>query len=136
MLICGELSHRTDRDTHQETPDIQFIAREAYTLEEGLARFSKALHVSMSYEDPNLLAKAAQLKAIAAENPGRVKVTIDLTWANGTKAEIDSGIPGVSLSPTFLIALNKLQKTEGYRLETIKDIFLEPPEKKPWERNR
>ena len=90
----------------------------------------------MSYEDPNLLAKAAQLKALAAQWPGRVKVCVDLSWANGTKAEIDSGFPGVSLTPEFLLALNKLQKTEGYRLETITDIFLEPPEKRPWERNR
>ena len=134
VLVCGELSHRTDRDTREETPEIQFIAREVYRLSDGLRRFSKALHVSMNYDDPDLLKKGAALKALAAQWPGKVKITIDLAWANGTRAEIDSGVPGVELTAEFLTALNKLQKGEPYSLETVKDIFLEPPELKPWER--
>jgi len=134
VLVCGELSHRTDRDTHEETPEIQFIAREVYRLADGLGKFSEALHVPMAYDDPNLLKKGASLKELAGKWPGKVKVVIDLTWANGTHAEIDSGVPGVALSPEFLLELNKLQKTDGYSLKTVKDIFLEPPEVRPWER--
>ncbi|MCQ2393615.1 MAG: hypothetical protein MJ249_04935, partial [Kiritimatiellae bacterium] len=134
VLVCGELSHRTDRDTKEETPEIQFIAREVYRLSDGLNRFSEALHVSMSYEDPDLMKKGAALKALAAQWPGKVKIVIDLAWANGAKAEIDSGVEGVALTPEFLTALNKLQKTDPYSLKTIKDIFLEPPEPRPWER--
>ena len=134
VLVCGELSHRTDRDTREETPEIQFIAREVYRLSDGLRRFSKALHVSMNYDDPDLLKRGAALKALAAQWPGKVKITIDLAWANGTRAEIDSGVPGVELTAEFLTALNKLQKGEPYSLATVKDIFLEPPELKPWER--
>ena len=134
VLVCGELSHRTDRDTKEETPEIQFIAREVYRLSDGLNRFSEALHVSMSYEDPDLMKKGAALKALAAQWPGKVKIVIDLAWASGAKAEIDSGVEGVALTPEFLTALNKLQKTDPYSLKTIKDIFLEPPEPRPWER--
>ena len=47
---------------------------------------------------------------------------------------IDSGVDGVSLTAEFLMALNKLQKTDSYTLKTIKDIFLEAPERRAWER--
>ena len=47
-----------------------------------------------------------------------------------------SGVEGVELTPEFLTALNRLQKNEPYALATVKDIFLEPPEPKPWERRR
>lgn len=136
VLVCGELSHRTDRDTHEETPEIQFIAREVYRLSDGLRRFSQALHVTMNYDDPDLLKKGAALKGLAATWPGKVKVVIDLVWANGARAEIESGVEGVELTPEFLTALNRLQKNEPYALATVKDIFLEPPEPKPWERRR
>ena len=134
VLVCGELSHRTDRDTHEETPELQFIAREVYRLADGLDKFSEALHVPMAYEDPDLMKKGAALRELAAQWPGRVKVVIDLSWANGATAQIDSGADGVSLTAEFLMALNKLQKTDSYTLKTIKDIFLEAPERRAWER--
>lgn len=134
VLVCGELSHRTDRDTHDELPELQFIAREVYRLSDGLGRFSKALHVAMSRDDPDLLKKGAALKNLATQWPGKVKVVVDLSFSNGSTVQIDSGIPGVALSPEFLLALNRLQKGAPYSLETIKDIFLEPPEPKRWER--
>ena len=43
-------------------------------------------------------------------------------------------LDGVSLTAEFLMALNKLQKTDSYTLKTIKDIFLEAPERRAWER--
>ncbi len=134
VLVCGELSHRTDRDTHEETPEIQFVAREVYRLSDGLRKFSKALHVSMSYEDPDLMKKGAALKELAERWPGGVKVVVDLSRADGTKVEIDSGVRGVDLSAEFLLALNRLQKTAPYHLETVRDIFLQAEERRPWER--
>ena len=134
VLVCGELSHRTDRDTKEETPEIQFIVREAYPLAEGIRKFSTGLHVSARYEDPNLLARAAALKELAAAHPGGVKVSLDVTWANGRTAEIDCGAGGVNPTPEFLAALEKIQKGDDYRLTTVKDIFLQPPEPKRWEK--
>ena len=136
VLVCGELSHRTDRDTKEETPEIQFIVREAYPLEDGICKFATGLCLSARYEDPNLLARAAAIKALAATYPGKVKVSFELTWANGRKAEIDSGIGGVRPTPEFLAELEKIQKGDGYRLTTVKDIFLQPPEPKRWERRQ
>ena len=79
---------------------------------------------------------AAAIKALAATYPGKVKVSFELTWANGRKAEIDSGIGGVRPTPEFLAELEKIQKGDDYRLTTVKDIFLQPPEPKRWERRQ
>jgi hypothetical protein len=134
VLVCGELSHRQDRDTKEETPEIQFIVREAYPLAEGIRKFSTGLHLSVRYEDPNLLARAAALKELAAAHPGGVKMSLDVTWANGRTAEIDCGAGGVNPTPEFLAALEKIQKGDDYRLTTVKDVFLQPPEQKRWEK--
>ena len=37
-------------------------------------------------------------------------------------------------TPEFLAELEKIQKGDGYRLTTIKDVFLQPPEQKRWEK--
>ena len=105
-----------------------------YRLSDGLRKFSKALHVSMSYEDPDLMKKGAALKELAERWPGGVKVVVDLERADGTKVEIDRGVRGVDLSAEFLLALNRLQKTAPYHLETVREIFLQEEEKRPWER--
>ena len=108
--------------------------REAYPLATGLKKFSSALHVTMRYTDATLLERATALKALAAAHPGTVKVLLDLVWPNGTTTEVDSGLQGVELADEFLTALGRLQKGDPYRLKTIKDIFLEPPEPRKWER--
>jgi DNA polymerase III alpha subunit len=134
VLLCGELAHRTNRDTRAEEPDLQFVVREAYPLATGLKKFSSALHVTMRYTDATLVERATALKALAAAHPGGVKVLLDLVWPNGTTTEVDSGIQGVELTDEFLTELGRLQKGDPYRLKTIKDIFLEPPEPRKWER--
>ena len=108
--------------------------REAYPLATGLKKFSTALHVTMRYADPALMERTAALKALAELHPGTVKVILDLVWPNGTTAEVDPGIAGVELTEEFLIALGRQQKGDSYRLRTIKEIFLEPPEPRKWER--
>ena len=134
VLVCGELSHRTNRETRAEEPEIQFIAREIYPLVEGLGKFSTALHISLRHADPALMERATALRALADAHPGRVKVAFDFAWADGTTAEVDSGFAGVTLDAEFLASLARLQKADGYRLSTVKEIFLEPPEPRRWER--
>jgi len=134
VLLCGELSHRTNRETRAEEPDIQFVVREAYPLSAGLKKFSTALHVTMRYSDPAIIERTNELKGLVASHPGKVKVILDLSWPSGAVAEVDSGMPGVELTDEFLIALGRFQKGEPYRLETVKEIFLEPPEPRRWEK--
>ena len=45
-------------------------------------------------------------------------------------------MPGPPGRPNALAGLlpGRLQKGDPYRLKTIKDIFLEPPEPRKWER--
>ncbi len=136
VLLCGELAHRTNRDTRAEEPELQFVVREAYPLSAGLKKFSTALHVSMRYADPALMERSAALRDLAALHPGSVKVMLDIAWPGGVVAEVDSGIAGVELSDEFLLALNRMQKGDPYRLETVKDVFLEPPEPRRWEKRQ
>ena len=117
-------------------PSIAYAVREAYPLEDGICKFATGLCLSARYEDPNLLARAEAIKNLAAAHPGKVKVSFELTWANGRKAEIDSGIGGVRPTPEFLAELEKIQKGDGYRRTTVKDIFRQPPEPKRWERRQ
>ena len=136
VLLCGELAHRTNRETRAEEPDIQFVVREAYPLATGLKKFSTALHVSMRYADPALMERTTALKSLAAAHPGPVKVVLDLSWPNGVVTEIDSAIEGVELTEEFLMELTRMQKGDPYRLKAIKEIFLEPPEPRRWERDK
>ena len=70
VLICGELVHRTNRDTREEEEGIQFLVREAYPLAEGIATFSTCLHVDLRYEDPALAEKVKAVREAGAGNPG------------------------------------------------------------------
>lgn len=133
ILLCGDVMHKTDRETRAELSDVQFIVREAYPLEEGVRRFSKAIHVRAAYEDPKLVEKATALKNLAERFPGHVRMVVDLEYADGKRVEIDTGIPGVAPEGEFFTALEKIV-ADGYRLDAIKDFFLEAPESKPWER--
>ncbi|MGN0852015.1 MAG: DNA polymerase III subunit alpha [Kiritimatiellia bacterium] len=132
ILLCGELSHRTDRETRAELPEIQLIVREAYPLEIGVRRFSKALHVRLAYEDPRIAEKICAIRDLSARFDGRMKIMLDLAYANGTRVEIDAGFPGVMPDAEFFSGLDKIVHGD-YRLDCVKDCFLEQPEKKPWE---
>lgn len=133
ILLCCELMHRVDRDTKAELPELQLLVCEAYPLEVGVRKFSKALHVDVAYEDAKLVEKVAQIKALSDRFPGHMRIVLDLGYANGMKVSIDTGITGVEPEGEFFTALEKIVPG-GYHLAAIKEIFLEAPEKKPWER--
>ena len=61
---------------------------------------------------------------------------LDLKYSNGTQVVIKCGETGVALTSEFLVDLDKLQRGETYSLETIKDIYLEPPEFKKWNKKK
>ena len=56
--------------------------------------------------------------------------TIRLYWNRMRK--------GLSITRLFSrgAELEKIQKGDGYRLSVIKDVFLQPPEPKRWERRQ
>ena len=72
VLICGELMHRTNRETNAEEEGIQFFVREAYRLSEGISRFANGLYVDFVYEDPKLDEKMKAVAKLASANPGGV----------------------------------------------------------------
>ncbi|MCQ2392295.1 MAG: DNA polymerase III subunit alpha, partial [Kiritimatiellae bacterium] len=133
VLLCGELSHRTDRDTHAEVDGIQLIVREVYPLARGIDVFSHALVVQLRYEDPKLGVRAQRLKDLTARYPGLLTLKIDLAYADGHHVAVDLK-GGVQASDEFFGELAKVVAKEHYHLDCKSDIFAEPPEQKPWER--
>jgi DNA polymerase III alpha subunit len=141
ILVAGEASHRLFRDsskprTEWEEGDVQLVAREIYSLENAAALYAKSLHVSVSYDDPNLADRIEAVNSFLSLYPGRVPLIVDLKYKDGTQLIIKCADTGVAITSEFLVALDKLQRGEPYNLETIKDIFLEQPEFKKWQKKK
>ena len=130
VLICGELMHRTNRETQAEEAGLQFFVREAYALSEGICRFANSLYVDFVYEDPKLEEKMKAIATLAAGNPGSIPMHVNLSYANGTrvKLELDGGV-----NPTadFLGAIGKVAIKDKWGMDAKSDIFAEPPPKYP-----
>jgi DNA polymerase-3 subunit alpha len=141
ILIAGDASHRLFRDPSKprrewEEGDVQLVAREIYSLEVAAGSFAKSLHISASYDDPKLEEKIDSINRLMALHQGSVPLMLDLKYSNGTQVVIKCGETGVALTSEFLVDLDKLQRGETYSLETIKDIYLEPPEFKKWNKKK
>ena len=130
VLICGELVHRTNRDTRAEEEGLQFLVREAYRLSDGIATFANALHVDLVYEDPRLKEKLAEVSKLAAAYPGELPLHVRLTYADDSEVTVGIG-EGVAPSEEFLSALGKLLAKEKWGLDVKPDIFAEPPPQFP-----
>ena len=129
VLICGELCHRTNRETRAEEEGLQFLVREAYRLSDGIGTFAKDLQVSFVYEDPGLGDKIKAVSELAAANPGSLPVHINLSYADGTSVTVELD-GGVGTSAEFLAALDKVMVKDKWKLDVKPDIFAEPPQKK------
>ena len=133
VLVCGELVHRTDRNTHEEEEGLQFLVREAYRLADGMAAFSNHMYVELRYDDPDLSAKVEDMAAMFASHPGALPLRINLKYANGTTVAIELD-GGVMPSETLLSELGKLAVGCKWGLDVKPDIFAEPQQPRRWAR--
>jgi len=134
VLVCGELSHRTNRDTHEEEEAIQLVVREAYTLEDGQKLFSEeGLVVAFDHDDADLVDKGAALSALAEAHPGALKLTVHLMHADGAVMSI-SFPHGVNPDGEFLHALETFVPKDRYRFISSNRIFAE--ERPKWEKKK
>ena len=124
VLVCGELVHRTNRDTRAEEEGLQFLVREAYRLSDGIATFARALHVDLVYEDPKLEEKMTAVGALATAHPGGLPLCFRLAYANGAIVTVELE-GGVSPTDEFLAALGKALIKDGWGLDVKADIFAE-----------
>ena len=124
VLICGELVHRTNRETRAEEEELQFLVREAYRLSDGINVFAKSLHVDFVYEDPKIEEKVKAVSELASAYPGRLPLVVQLSYANGAvvAVELDGG---VNPSEEFLSELGRLAAKDGWGLDVKPDIFAE-----------
>ena len=127
VLLCGELQHRTNRDTKEEEEALQFVVREAYPLSEGIENFGKHLSVRIDYTSQNAEAIARQIGELAQNTPGRLALHLEVV-NRGETVTIESKY---KIAPTaeFFLALEKIVQPKNYRLDTIEKTFLEdaPP---------
>ena len=126
VLICGDLVHRTNRETRAEEAAIQFLVREAYRLSDGINTFATDIHVDFVYEDPRLADKLKSVSDLVAAHSGSLPVHIRLAYANGTVVSIALE-GGVDPSEEFLSVLGKLVAKDGWGLDVKSAIFAEPP---------
>ena len=132
ILACGDLQHRTNRDTRQEEDALQFVLREIYPLEDAISKFGTALEIKLDYTRPDALEKAKEIAGAMAASPGKLKWRLSLKCADGARlaAEAEDGI-----APTeeMFLALEKCVPAKDYRLAVTKEVYLQPQERK-WER--
>jgi DNA polymerase-3 subunit alpha len=125
VLVCGELMHRTNRDTKAEEEGIQFMVREAYRLDDGIATFATGLYATFVYEDPKLLEKTKAVADLAASWPGALPVRLNLCYANGTQVKIELE-GGVNPTAEFFSAFGRLLPKDSWGLDVKNDVFAEP----------
>ena len=129
VLICGELVHRTNRDTRQEEDGIQFLAREAYRLMDGISMFSTCIHVDFRYDDPRLADKLKGLKGIAATSPGALPVRIRLKYPDESVVTVELE-GGVHPSESLLAEIGKIAAEDEWGIDAKPEIFAAPQEKR------
>ena len=130
VLICGELMHRTNRETNAEEEGLQFFVREAYRLSEGISRFANGLYVDFVYEDPKLGDKMKAVASLASANPGGIPMHVNLSYANGMSVKLELA-GGVNPTADFLGAIGKVAIKDKWGMDAKPDIFAEPPPKFP-----
>ena len=131
VLICGELQHRTNRDTHAEEEGLQFLVREAYRLSDGVVTFTHALNLDLAYEDPKLEEKVVAFGALAAAHPGTIPAHVRLAYANGTTVSVELD-GGVMPSDELLAEIGRLAAKDKWGFEVKPDIFAEAPPERKW----
>jgi DNA polymerase-3 subunit alpha len=126
VLLCGELVHRTNRDTREEEEGIQFLVREAYGLADGIATFSNCLYVCLRYDDPDVADKLQKVRAAVEANPGSLPVHVRLGYKDGTTVTVALE-GGARPTEAMLSEIGKIAEKEEWGLDVKPDIFAAPP---------
>ncbi len=105
VYLVGEVTHRTNYDkddVHKERPqvgDISFTVKEVYPLEDGLAQISEGAVLHLDADAADLPTAIAELQSATLKYPGVLPLQMNLTYPNGTCAQLDLG-------PTCRVAVN------------------------------
>ena len=129
VVVCGEVSHRTvyeKDDAAKEKPglgDVNFTVKEVYPAEEAIPMIAERLSVKIDASDEDAaIAKANAVGRLAAANPGKLPVSLELKFKDGRVAVMDMG-PAARASLTVAL-LAELAKTVPQN-----DTFLKPEDK-------
>ncbi len=127
VMICGEISRRRSPGAAEGEGELQFIARECYTLDAGVPAFADMLAVRLPAKWEDAQDAMKKIGALADSNPGALAIHVQLTY-KGSEIEIE--MPGrAAPSPEFFAALDAMP-LRGYSFKVKKAIFLSQPERR------
>ncbi len=141
VMLSGEVSYRVnyekDDRIDKKNPtvgDLNFTVREARPLTDALLELSKGLTVRLRYDDPDFADKAKRIREAATKNPGALPVLLDVFYTDGTQVVIDLGPDArAAISVSFLSELAKIVPQSDTAYCPNDKVYLDPPERKPWE---
>ncbi|MCR5413761.1 MAG: DNA polymerase III subunit alpha [Kiritimatiellae bacterium] len=140
VLVCGEVACRTvysKEDAFKEHPtpgDVSLTLKEAYPLETALPAISKSLRLRLEYADPALREKVEAVRDAAEKNPGKLPVSAELRYPDGTVVEIDFGEGcRAAVNVGFLSVIAKYIPQGDMDFRPEHRMSLAPREPKPWE---
>ncbi len=125
VLVCGEVSHRTNYakdDQRKENPvpgEVVFSVREVYPLEDAMQYISDGLKIRLHYDDDACAAKPKGVGEIAQRNPGRLPVMVEIVYPDGTAVVVDLG-------PSCLAAVNVALLSELAKIVPQSDTECHP----------
>ena len=126
-MICGEISRRRSPGAAEGEGELQFIARECYTLDAGVPAFADMLAVRLPAKWEDAQDAMEKIGALADSNPGALAINVQLTY-KGSEIEIE--MPGrAAPSPEFFAARDAMP-LRGYSFKVKKAIFLSQPERR------
>jgi DNA polymerase III alpha subunit len=141
VVVCGEVSHRINYDKDDKIEkkrpsvgDLNFTVKEAYPVEDAMNILSKALRVRVHHSDPSMSEKVNEIAATASRHPGMLPVVVEVAYDDGTVVDVDLGpSKRVSCTMALLSELAKIVPQSDTSFRPSSDIYLAPPEPKPWE---
>ena len=140
VMLCGEISHRTNYDKsdverlHPSVGELSFTIKEAYPIQEALPLISNALRLKISRNDKDAIDKVERIKALASRFPGNLPLHIDIAFDDGSLASVDLGPTcKAAINLGFLSELAKILPQSDTTFTPNDKIYLAPPPPRPWE---
>ena len=125
LMLCGELSRRRSPGTAPEEGELQFVLRECYPLEKGVAAFAEYMRVALP-EEPSAAKKAlSDIAAAVDAHPGALQVRAAVKHL-GCEVEIE--LPARASADAGFLSAVEAAAPAGVKFAVKDGIFLEARE--------
>ena len=136
VYVAGSFSYRINYEKEDKITklsptlgDLNFTAREVYTLEDALPIMSEGLTLKLDVEGEQTRERAKQIAAAIKKNPGSMPVKLKLVYPNKTAVDVKlKGSSAVAINQSFLSEIIKLVPSHDMTFNLEDKIFLEERE--------